>query len=162
MSVEETSAGNGTFAALYCILFGTPSLGRFPLPLCQSINSPTTGILHTICHLYRSVWPAREAKPRSGATLVRSAHDWDTRLFTIQRHTRRALRFFELWRVCTVVWSAGSPGLYLCPVGRSHETLERITEEEKKQNNNHRQKNEKNKVVGAKPRWDFLTSLLCG
>ena len=35
-----------------------------------SRNSPTTGIPHTICHVYRSVWPAREAEPNSGATLV--------------------------------------------------------------------------------------------
>ena len=33
---------------------------------------------HTIHHVYRSVWPAREAKPRFGATLVRSAHDCET------------------------------------------------------------------------------------
>ena len=38
-------------------------------------NSPTTGILLIIDHVYRSVWPAREAKPRFGAALVRSAHD---------------------------------------------------------------------------------------
>ena len=31
--------------------------------LFASRNSPTTGILHTIRHVY-SVWPAREAKPR--------------------------------------------------------------------------------------------------
>ena len=38
-------------------------------------NSPTTGILHTTRHVYRSVWPAREAKPRFGAKLICSAHD---------------------------------------------------------------------------------------
>ena len=38
-------------------------------------NSRTTGILLIIDHVYRSVWPAREAKPRFGAALVRSAHD---------------------------------------------------------------------------------------
>ena len=43
-----------------------------------SRNSPTTGILHTIRHVYRSVWPAREAKPRFGAVLEHSAHDCET------------------------------------------------------------------------------------
>ena len=37
---------------------------------------------HTVRHVYRSVWPTREAKPRFGATLVRSAHDYETRLLT--------------------------------------------------------------------------------
>ena len=36
--------------------------------------------LHTIRHVYRSVWPAREVKPRLGAALVRSAHDCETRV----------------------------------------------------------------------------------
>ena len=49
--------------------------------LFGSRNSPTTGILHTVRHVYRSVWPAREAKPRFGTTLERSAHDYETRLF---------------------------------------------------------------------------------
>ena len=35
-----------------------------------------------IRHVYRSVWPAR-AKPRFGATLVRSAYDYETRLLTL-------------------------------------------------------------------------------
>ena len=46
--------------------------------LFGSRNSPTTGILHTIRHVYRSVWPAREARPRFGAVLERSAHDCET------------------------------------------------------------------------------------
>ena len=33
-------------------------------------NSPTTGILRTIRHVYRSMWPAREDKTRFGAALV--------------------------------------------------------------------------------------------
>ena len=49
--------------------------------LFGSRNSPTTGILHTIRHVYRSVWPAREDKPRFGAALESSAHDYETRLF---------------------------------------------------------------------------------
>ena len=44
-------------------------------------NSPTTGILH-VRHVYRSVWPAREAKPRFGAALECSAHDCETRSFS--------------------------------------------------------------------------------
>ena len=48
--------------------------------LFKSRNSRTTGILHTIRHVYKSVWPAREAKPRFGAALERSAQDCETRL----------------------------------------------------------------------------------
>ena len=33
---------------------------------------------YTIRHVYRSVWPAREAKPRFGAALVGSALDFET------------------------------------------------------------------------------------
>ena len=40
--------------------------------LFGSRNSPTTAILHTIRHFYG--WPAREAKPRFGATFEHSAH----------------------------------------------------------------------------------------
>ena len=39
-----------------------------------------THFFHTIRHVYWSVWSAREAKPRCGAALVRSAHDYETRL----------------------------------------------------------------------------------
>ena len=52
--------------------------------LFGSRNSPTTGILHTIRHVYRSVWPAREAEPHFGAALERSAHDCETRLLLCQ------------------------------------------------------------------------------
>ena len=38
---------------------------------------------HTIRHVYRSEWPARKAKPRFGATLVRSEHDCETRLYKL-------------------------------------------------------------------------------
>ena len=50
--------------------------------LFGSRNSPTTDILHTLRHVYRRVWPAREAKPRFGAALEHSAHDCKTRLFS--------------------------------------------------------------------------------
>ena len=46
--------------------------------LFGSRNSRTIAILRAIRHVYRSVWPAREAMPRFGAT--RSAHDRETRL----------------------------------------------------------------------------------
>ena len=49
-----------------------------------SRNSPITGILHTVCHVYRSVWTAREAKPRSGAVLKCSVHDCDTHLYNFK------------------------------------------------------------------------------
>ena len=52
--------------------------------LFRSRKSPTTSILLTTRHVYRSVWLAREAKPRSGATLVRSAHDCKIGLLTFQ------------------------------------------------------------------------------
>ena len=53
--------------------------------LFKSRNSPTTGILlengvHYIRHVYRSMWPTREAKPRFGTTLEPSAHDCETHL----------------------------------------------------------------------------------
>ena len=38
---------------------------------------------HTLRHVYRSVWPVREAKPRFGVALVRSAHDYGARLLSI-------------------------------------------------------------------------------
>ena len=46
--------------------------------LFRSRNSRITGILHTFRHVYRSVWPAREAKPRFSVALERSAHDCET------------------------------------------------------------------------------------
>ena len=46
--------------------------------LFGSRNSPTTGILHTMRHVYRSMCPAREAKPRFGAAFERSARDCET------------------------------------------------------------------------------------
>ena len=42
---------------------------------------------HTIRYVYRSVWPAREAKPRFGATLVHSAHDCETGLLKLSTRT---------------------------------------------------------------------------
>ena len=49
--------------------------------LFRSRNSPTTGILHSFRRAYRSLCPTREAKPRFGSALERSAHDCETRLW---------------------------------------------------------------------------------
>ena len=64
--------------------------------LFGSRNSPTTGILHTVRHVYWSVWPAREAKPRFGCSLERSAHDsvWNsliTRPFSLLEKMKRTI-----------------------------------------------------------------------
>ena len=56
------NAGNGTFAALYCAIFRIPS---YPKSLkffgtstaSGSIDSPPTGIRHTICHVYIACGP---------------------------------------------------------------------------------------------------------
>ena len=50
---------NGTFTALYCTIFRTPRNSWSSSGLhrrFKSRNSRTTGILHTIRHVYRSVW----------------------------------------------------------------------------------------------------------
>ena len=92
-SVEEVNEGgekrskwhsrNVCFAVLRYISYATFShiviVLRDFYRLFGSRNSRPTDILHTIRHVYRNVWRAREAKPRFGATLVRSAHDCDTR-----------------------------------------------------------------------------------
>ena len=85
VNVSAKNAGNGMLAVLYCIIFCMYTKFSQILEVLQdfhhlfrSRNSPTTGILHTICHVYRSVWPAGGAKPHSGATLKCSAHDWET------------------------------------------------------------------------------------
>ena len=80
VNVSEKNAGNGKFAVLYCAIFRTPSFCKSSPRLFRSRNSPTTGILHTIRHVYRNVWLAREVKPRFGAALERSAHDYETGL----------------------------------------------------------------------------------
>ena len=95
MSVEKKTAGNGTFAALYCAIFGTPGFCKSSMFFETSIASldkkqqqqqqqqtvQIPAILHTVHHVYRSVWPAREAKPRFDAALVCSAHDCESRFF---------------------------------------------------------------------------------
>ena len=50
---------------------------RMPFP---AFFSNFIQFFYTIRHVYRSVWPAKEVKPRFGATLVRSAHDCETGL----------------------------------------------------------------------------------
>ena len=90
----EKNAGNGilgTFAPLHCAIFRTPRFCKSLfgiwdfLCLFGSRNSRTTGILHTTRHVYKSVWSAREAKPRFGTALERSEHDRETRLLFIYR-----------------------------------------------------------------------------
>ena len=49
---------------------------------------------HTICHVYRSMCPTREAKPRFGAAFEHSAHDCETRLLLQQvRNAKCYLRY---------------------------------------------------------------------
>ena len=76
-SVEEVNVGLGvlcfiSYAKFSKILEVPWDSHRF----FGSRNSPTISILHIIRHVYRSVWPAREAEPRFGAALVCSAHDY--------------------------------------------------------------------------------------
>ena len=52
------------------------SAANLPFPVVFS----TYIRFHTIRHDYRSVWPAREAKPRFGSALVRSARGCETGL----------------------------------------------------------------------------------
>ena len=64
-----------------CTIFRTPRFRQVLRDFHRffgSRNSPTTGNLHTIRHVYRSMWPAREAKPRFGTALECSAHDCKT------------------------------------------------------------------------------------
>ena len=41
--------------------------------------------LCTIPHVYRDVWPTREAKPHFGARLVHSVHDCETGLYQLHQ-----------------------------------------------------------------------------
>ena len=64
-SMEEVNVGVKNAAHLLCctaLYFVRQVLWDFHR-LFGSGNSPTTSILHTICHVYRSMWPAREDKP---------------------------------------------------------------------------------------------------
>ena len=46
---------------------------------------PTYIHFHTIPHVYRDVWPTREAKPHFGARLVHSVHDCETGLYQLHQ-----------------------------------------------------------------------------
>ena len=89
MSVEKENVGNGilwTFAALCCAVFRTPSFRKSLKFFGTSIASldPETVQLPAFYKLSAMLTGAPdspEAKPRSGATLVRYAHDCGTRLF---------------------------------------------------------------------------------
>ena len=82
---------------------------------------------HTIRHVYRSHRPAREAKPRLGATLVRSAHDCEIGLgfqqllsrnyfdlnpqdvtLTTTRITKRSTHKVPMKRTVAVEWKINS------------------------------------------------------
>ena len=54
---------------------------------------------HTIRHVYRSMWPAREAKPRFGAVLVHSVHDCETHLL----HSKN-LHLLHSVNITVVMW----------------------------------------------------------
>ena len=57
------------------------SAANAPFP---ALFSTDIHFFHTPRHVYRSVWPARKAKPRFGAALDRSAHDCKTGSFSFQ------------------------------------------------------------------------------
>ena len=74
VNVGTKNTGNGTFSVLHCTIFHMLSFHKYLKFFGTSIasgsrNSPTASILHTIHHVYRSVWPTLEAKPPSGAVL---------------------------------------------------------------------------------------------
>ena len=104
MSVEK-DAGNGTARLLRVLRY--ISFANFAQilevlrdfhRLFGSRNSPTTGILHTVRHVYRSMWPAREAKPRFGAALECSAHDCETRLLQWDIRQTNKQQQQQTWR----------------------------------------------------------------
>ena len=68
------------------------SAANLPFP---AFFSTDIHFFHTICHVYRSVWPAREAKPRFGSALVRSAHDSETRLLEFCKHQQKKAQHRE-------------------------------------------------------------------
>ena len=83
------------FAALRYILYAQFS------QICESLrdfhrlfwsrNSPTTGIVHTIRHVYRRLWPAREAKPR-WSRLIRTLY-WKLHGVTRSSNTDQSSRY---------------------------------------------------------------------
>ena len=69
-SMEEVNVGGKNGMRVCCAVLRYISYAKFSQilevlwdfhRLFGSRNSPTTGILHTVRHVYRSVWPAREA-----------------------------------------------------------------------------------------------------
>ena len=63
---------------------GVQNITQYSVTSCvysTYIHFPSQALTsHTMRHVYRSVWHAREAKPHFGATLIRSAHDCETRV----------------------------------------------------------------------------------
>ena len=63
---------------------------KMPFPVFFSTD---IHFFHTLRHVYMSVWPAREAKPRFGAVLERSAHDCETEEWNdLEDQVRKVLR----------------------------------------------------------------------
>ena len=98
--------GNGTFTVLYCAIFRTPSFRKSSKFFGTSIasrsrNSPTTGILHTIRHVYRSVWPARGAKPHFGAALglIQFFHRQGRAALTVFKQRYPSIQYFNSTKV---------------------------------------------------------------
>ena len=87
MDVSGQNTGNDTFSVLYCARFCIPSFHKsvelFGTSIAsldpETVELPAFSILSAM--FYRSVWPAREAKPHSDAMLECSVHDCETCLF---------------------------------------------------------------------------------
>ena len=76
VNVGGKNAGNGTFAALYCAIFRTPSFGKslkFFGTSSASLNPETV----QLPAFSRSVWP------RFGTALERPAHDCDIWIISV-------------------------------------------------------------------------------
>ena len=85
VSVEKRREWHACFSVLFYTLYAKFSQILEVLHDLTSITSLDSGtgtsILHTICYVYRSIWPVREAKPHFGVVRERSAHDCQTRLY---------------------------------------------------------------------------------
>ena len=96
---EEKHAENGTFGALHCAIFRTPSL-RKSLGIHRFFGSRkdrTTGILHAM--FIGACGPPEKLRPHFGAVLERSAHDRESRLLcdprsTTHRNSHRSFSWF--------------------------------------------------------------------
>ena len=64
--------------------YSAANVSGMPFP---AFFSTDIHFFHTVCHVYWSMCPGRQARPRFGATVVRSAHDCESGLlaFTVVR-----------------------------------------------------------------------------